>query len=111
MTGLARKALLSLGLLAVAGAPALAQAPAQPRNPAVACGGDLATFLAGIKAEAIAKGIPADAAERALAGAAIDQKVLSRDRAQGVFKQTFTEFSKRTVSKSRLDIGDRKSVV
>ncbi len=108
MTGLARKALLSLGLLAVAGAPALAQAPAQPRNPAVACGGDLATFLAGIKAEAIAKGIPADAAERALAGAAIDQKVLSRDRAQGVFKQTFTEFSKRTVSKSRLDIGARK---
>lgn len=100
-----RKALLSLGLLALAGTPALAQT--QPQAP-VACGGDLATFLEGVKAEAVARGIPADAADRALAGAAIDQKVLSRDRTQGVFKQTFTEFSKRTVSKSRLDIGARK---
>ncbi|MDW9417271.1 lytic murein transglycosylase [Sinorhizobium meliloti] len=108
MTATARKALLSLGFLAIAGAPALAQAPAQPGNPAAACGGDLGSFLEGVKAEAVAKGIPADVADRALAGAAIDQKVLSRDRAQGVFKQTFTEFSKRTVSKSRLDIGAQK---
>ncbi|HXV29907.1 MAG TPA: lytic murein transglycosylase, partial [Sinorhizobium sp.] len=99
-----RKALLSLGLLALAGTPALAQTQAAP----AACGGDLATFLEGVKAEAVTKGIPAEVADRALAGAAIDQKVLSRDRAQGVFKQTFTEFSKRTVSKARLDIGAQK---
>lgn len=72
------------------------------------CGGDLAAFLDGVKAEAIAAGSPADAADRALAGAQIDQKVLSRDRAQGVFKQTFTEFSQRTVSQARLDIGRKK---
>ncbi len=72
------------------------------------CGGDLSAFLAGVKAEAVAKGIPAEAADKALAGAQIDQKVLSRDRAQGVFRQTFLEFSQRTVSKGRLDLGAKK---
>ncbi|MCF3639356.1 lytic murein transglycosylase [Rhizobium sp. TRM95111] len=73
-----------------------------------ACGGDLQTFLAGVRAEAVAAGIPAAAVDQALAGAAIDQKVLSRDRAQGVFRQTFLEFSRRTVSQARLDIGRAK---
>jgi lytic murein transglycosylase len=78
------------------------------QTPAPACGGDLSTFLEGVKAEAIAKGIPGDAADQALAGAQIDQKVLSRDRAQGVFRQTFLDFSQRTVSQARLDIGRQK---
>src|SRR5690606_13650896 len=73
-----------------------------------ACGGDLNAFLQGVKAEALTRGVSAEVADRALAGAAIDQKVLSRDRAQGVFRQTFLEFSKRTVSQSRLDIGRKK---
>src|SRR5688572_24520017 len=73
-----------------------------------ACGGDLSAFLDGVKQEAIAAGVPAEAADRALAGAQIDPKVLSRDRAQGVFKQTFLEFSQRTVSQARLDIGRKK---
>ncbi|MCA1439601.1 lytic murein transglycosylase [Ensifer sp. IC4062] len=107
MTGTARKALLTLGLLALTGTSALAQTQPQTTSPA-ACGGDLAAFLEGVKGEAVAKGIPADVADRALAGATVDKKVLSRDRAQGVFKQTFTEFSKRTVSKARLDIGAQK---
>lgn len=72
------------------------------------CGGDLSAFLEGVKAEAIAAGASPEAADTALRGAQIDQKVLSRDRAQGVFKQTFLEFSQRTVSKSRLDIGKQK---
>ncbi|KPF42442.1 lytic murein transglycosylase [Rhizobium sp. AAP43] len=72
------------------------------------CGGDLAPFLAGVKAEAVAAGTQAEAVDKALAGAAIDQKVLSRDRAQGVFRQTFLEFSQRTVSQARLDIGKKK---
>ncbi|MFK0330024.1 lytic murein transglycosylase [Rhizobium sp. NPDC090275] len=86
-------------------APATAAAPAAP---AVACDGDLSTFLAGVEAEAIAAGASAEAADKALAGAQIDPKVLSRDRAQGVFKQTFLEFSQRTVSQARLDIGRQK---
>lgn len=75
---------------------------------AAECGGDLAAFLEGVKAEVVSNGASPDAADRALAGAAIDQKVLSRDRAQGVFKQTFLEFSKRTVSQARLDLGRQK---
>jgi lytic murein transglycosylase len=76
--------------------------------PQAACGGDLTAFLQGVKAEAVAQGVPAEAADRALEGAMIDQKVLSRDRAQGVFRQTFLEFSQRTVSQARLDIGRQK---
>ena len=72
------------------------------------CGGDLATFLEGVKAEAVAAGSPPEIADKALAGAQIDQKVLSRDRSQGVFRQTFLEFSGRTVSQARLDIGHQK---
>jgi lytic murein transglycosylase len=72
------------------------------------CGGDLAAFLEGVKTESVAAGTPPEIADKALAGAAIDQKVLSRDRSQGVFRQTFLEFSGRTVSQGRLDIGRQK---
>jgi lytic murein transglycosylase len=72
------------------------------------CGGDLATFLEGVKAEAVAAGSPPEIADKALAGAVIDQKVLSRDRSQGVFRQTFLEFSSRTGSQARLDTGLKK---
>ncbi|WP_027488023.1 lytic murein transglycosylase [Allorhizobium undicola] len=72
------------------------------------CGGDLVGFLQGVKAEAVAAGASAAAADTALANAEIDQKVLSRDRAQGIFKQTFIEFSTRTVSKARIEQGKQK---
>ncbi|MFN7125665.1 MAG: lytic murein transglycosylase [Allorhizobium sp.] len=72
------------------------------------CGGDLAAFLDGVKAESVAAGTPPEIADKALAGAVIDKKVLSRDRSQGVFRQTFLEFSGRTVSQGRLDIGRQK---
>ncbi|HWU64663.1 MAG TPA: lytic murein transglycosylase [Ensifer sp.] len=75
---------------------------------AAECGNDLATFLKGIKTEAIASGIAPEAVDKALAGAQIDQKVLKMDRAQGVFRQTFLEFSKRTVSGARYQIGKKK---
>ncbi|MBB5534056.1 lytic murein transglycosylase [Rhizobium giardinii] len=99
------RSVLSIGFLTLLTSSALAQ---QTTTPAAPCGGDLASFLQGVKAEAIAKGIPAEAVDRALAGAAISEKVLSRDRAQGVFKQSFTDFSQRTVSKGRLDTGAKK---
>lgn len=109
---LLRRVALALALPTLLSSTALAQQPAPaapaPATPAVACGGGLAEFLAGVKAEAISKGVPAAAADKALEGAQIDQKVLSRDRAQGVFRQTFLEFSQRTVSQARLDIGRQK---
>jgi lytic murein transglycosylase len=72
------------------------------------CGGDLGAFLDGVRQESLAAGAPADVVDKALAGARIDEKVLSRDRSQGVFRQTFLEFSQRTVSQARLDIGRKK---
>ncbi|WP_432343642.1 lytic murein transglycosylase [Shinella yambaruensis] len=99
---------LNLKTKLAAGLAALLLAGSAHAQSTAACGGDFNAFLQGVKAEALARGVPADVADRALAGAAIDQKVLSRDRAQGVFRQTFLEFSKRTVSQSRLDIGRKK---
>ena len=75
---------------------------------AAECGGDLKAFLDGVAAEAKAAGSSEDAISKVLGNARIDQKVLAMDRAQGVFKQTFLEFSKRTVNQGRLDIGRAK---
>lgn len=72
---------------------------------AAACGGDFGQFLNAIKQEAIAAGTSANTANRALANARIDRKVLSRDRAQGVFKRTFLDFSRRVISGSRFKNG------
>lgn len=91
---------LALLLASLAATPAMAQA--------TVCGGNFAQFLEGVKAEAIAHGISADVAQNTLRRAAIDNKVLSRDRAQGVFRQTFLEFSKRSVSANRLQVGAKK---
>ena len=80
---------------------ALMTAPAAAQQ----CGGDFQAFLAGVKQEAVAKGLSASAADQTLSGAQIDRKVLSRDRAQGVFKMTFLDFSKRVISSYRMKNG------
>lgn len=72
------------------------------------CGGDLGTFLSGVKRQAISEGVSPAAADEALAHARIDRKVLSMDRGQGVFKQTFLQFSKRSVNGYRLRKGKEK---
>jgi lytic murein transglycosylase len=90
----------ALLLSTVLATPALAQAPA--------CGGNFAQFIEGVKTEAIAKGVSADVAQKALRRASIDNKVLSMDRAQGVFRQTFLEFSKRSVNSNRMQVGAKK---
>lgn len=69
------------------------------------CGGDFRQFLAGVKQEAVAKGLSPQAADATLAGAQIDRKVLSRDRAQGIFKMPFLDFSKRIISSYRMKNG------
>ena len=58
----------------------------------------------GSQAEATPAGV-GETGPRALAGAQIDPKVLERDRAQGVFTQTFAEFSGRMISDYRLKQG------
>lgn len=73
-------------------------------SPATAapCGGDFAAFLTAMEAEAVAAGVPADTAAAFFAGARQDPKVLKADRAQGVFRKTFLDFSQSLISKSRL---------
>ena len=75
---------------------------------AAQCGGDFRQFLNAMKQEAVAEGIPSSVADRALANARIDKKVLSRDRAQGFFKQTFLEFSRKVISGHRMQHGKNK---
>ncbi|HMM64635.1 MAG: lytic murein transglycosylase [Mesorhizobium sp.] len=68
------------------------------------CGGDFDAWKKALAAEAAAAGVGAVGLD-ALEDAAIDTKVLARDRAQGVFSQTFIEFSGRMISAYRLKHG------
>jgi lytic murein transglycosylase len=79
--------------LATAG-PALAQQ----------CGGDFSAWRAGVAQEAQAAGV-GQRGLAALDNARLDERVLSHDRAQGVFTQTFTEFAGRMINSYRLEQG------
>src|SRR5258708_6274020 len=62
------------------------------------CGtGSFDAWLGDFKTEAAAKGISQAAITTALAGVALDQSVLARDRSQKIFNQSFEEFSGRMV--------------
>ena len=88
MTSVFFKALLVSAVLSVSGAPALA----------ASCGtGSFQAWLDDFRNEAAAKGISQSAITAGLAGVTLDQAVLSRDRSQRVFNQSFEEFSGRMV--------------
>ena len=82
------RAFLMSAVLTVSAAPALA----------VTCGtGNFASWLDDFKSDAAAKGISQSAIAAGLNGVTLDQSVLSRDRSQRVFSQSFEEFSGRMV--------------
>lgn len=89
-----RSTLLAGLLLSAASFPVLAQQ----------CGGDFDAWKQGVSAEATAADI-GEAGHKALAAATIDETVLARDRRQGVFAQTFIEFSGRMIADYRLKKG------
>ena len=74
-------------MLLAPGAPALA----------ASCGGSFQAWLDEFKTEAASKGISQAAINAGLNGLTLDQAVLSRDRSQRVFNQSFEEFSGRMV--------------
>jgi len=84
-----------LALTVLAG-PSGALAAAAP------CGGDFGAWLQGVKQEAAADGISQRAIQAALAGVTYDPTIIARDHAQGVFHQSFEQFSGRMVP-PRLD--------
>src|SRR5437879_4133145 len=82
---------------------ALLAAPAQ----AVPCGGGFEAWLEGFRREAAAVGI-SQRGLAALNGLSYDENVVARDRRQGVFRQTFEQFSARMISADRMRVGARK---
>ncbi|MER8485397.1 lytic murein transglycosylase [Mesorhizobium sp. M1322] len=89
-----RLEILAALFLAATAAPAVAQQ----------CGGDFEAWKQDVAAEARNAGVGTAGLE-ALEEATADEKVLARDRAQGVFTQTFIEFSNRMISGYRLKQG------
>lgn len=90
----------------VVAAAALALATMISATPVLAqqCGGNFNAWLAGVKKEAAASGV-SNRAIRVLSQVGRDKRVISRDRAQGVFAQTFRQFSDRMVAQYRLTQG------
>jgi len=72
---------------------------------AEACGGPFAAFVEGLGAEALARGLPAPAVAAFFRGVRQDGEVLRRDRAQGIFRRDFLDFSRALISQDRLRRG------
>lgn len=62
-------------------------------------------WLQGFKKEAVGQGISPDTVSYALDGLTFDPATIAKDRAQGVFAQTFLQFAGRMVSSNRLQVG------
>jgi len=88
-------ALLFIGALTMAGAAAAQCGRGVPFE----------RWLDGVKREAAAAGISGSTIARALDGVTFDQSVVNADRRQGVFSQSFLEFSDRMVAQYRLNQG------
>jgi lytic murein transglycosylase len=86
------------GALLMSAAPAIA-AKCNPK-------GGFKNFVAEMKKEAAGKGVSRRGLA-ALDGVTLDQAVLAADRRQGVFKQSFEQFSGRMISRDRLTKGAR----
>lgn len=87
-----RKPLLMSMALAALTLSSPAFAAATCRDPA-----GFPAWLGKIKQEAIAQGISPSAVDEGLAGVTFDQSVIRHDHGQGVFHQTFEQFSQRMV--------------
>lgn len=92
--------ILALSLCLAGGGSVAAQSAARCRDPA---GFD--AWLTQIKQEAGAAGVPQGAIAEGLDGITYDADVVSHDRGQHVFHQTFEQFSGRMINKFRLTRG------
>ncbi len=68
-----------------------------PAAAAAPCGGDFGVWLQGVKQEAAAQGVSQRTIQSALATVTFDPTIIVRDHAQGVFRQSFEQFSGRMV--------------
>ncbi|MEM8646274.1 MAG: lytic murein transglycosylase, partial [Pseudomonadota bacterium] len=97
-----RNLVLSSALAFTVGLGALStEAEAQ----AAPCGGNFDRWLNQVRSEAVNMGISRNVISSSLRGLTPDPRVLSRDRKQGVFTQTFLKFAGRLISKNRMNRG------
>lgn len=94
-----------LRLIAVACAGAIALASgysyaAEPRP-------DFDTWLEGVRAEALKRGIKRDVVTKALAGVQPIRRIIERDRSQPEFKLTLERYRKRVVTPRNIAVGRR----
>ncbi len=68
----------------------------------VPCGGSFAAFVEGLKEEALARGFEQPTVDTFFAGVDHDPDVIRRDRAQGIFRKSFMEFSKLVMAEYRI---------
>ena len=80
-----------------------------PGVAAAKCGGSFQSFMAGLKKEAMSKGHDKATVDAFFRTAKIDQRTLKADRSQGIFKMTFVDFSRRLISKNRMDHGRKNA--
>ena len=71
-------------------------------------GASFEQWLEGVKREALAQGISQATLASALPVMTFDPSIVRRDRGQGVFQQSFIQFSDRMVSANRLQVGARQ---
>ncbi|SMR83389.1 lytic murein transglycosylase [Aliiroseovarius halocynthiae] len=77
--------------------------PAQAQT--VACGGSFKGFVSAMKDAAIAKGHSKASVDKFFASVRQDSATLNADRSQGIFQRPFVDFSRRLISKDRIDRG------
>lgn len=94
-------------LIAAAAAVSMAVLPGVA-NAACQREGGFGPWLEGVRKEALAAGISPTAVSAGLNGLTYDPAIVSRDRGQGVFGQSFLQFSDRMVSGNRLQQGKRQ---
>ena len=75
---------------------------ASPISAEARCGGPFGAFVTGLKAEASAMGHPAATVDAFFASVRQDPAVIRADRAQGVFRKNFIEFSRAVISADRM---------
>jgi lytic murein transglycosylase len=77
----------------------------KPNDPNCRNTGSFERWLDEFRKEARANGVSNATIASALGGMTLDPGIISRDRKQGFFAQTFTAFSGKLISKNRLDNG------
>ncbi len=88
--------------------PALVLALA-PQIALADCGGSFNGFVGALAAEAQGRGYEAGLVSSFFGGVRQDAKVLKADRAQGVFKKNFIDFSRSVISAGRIQNGARNA--